>query len=56
MFPHKHIPGARENKPAKPAHLQQANDATRAHTEDWEHLQVFDYVSSPYGNGVLIHV
>lgn len=53
MFPHKHIAKTSENRPAKPAHLQQAR---YAHGKGCDHLRTFDYVTSPSGNGVVIHL
>ena len=56
MPPFEHSGGANENRPAKPAHLQESKRATNKRTECCEHLQVFDYVSSPHGNGIVIRV
>ncbi len=56
MFPRKHISKASQDKPAKPAHLHRASDAADAHGNGCDHLQVFDYVTSSHGDGVVIHL
>ncbi len=56
MLPHEYTHGASENIPATPAHLQRGSRTAAEQGECCEHLQVFDYVTSPAGNGVVIRI
>jgi hypothetical protein len=56
MLPYEHTHGAGENIPAIPAHLQHGSRTAAEQGECCGHLQVFDYVTSPAGNGVVIHL
>ncbi len=56
MVPHEYPHGAGEKIPAIPAHLQPGSRTAAEQGECCVHLQVFDYVTSPAGNGVVIHL
>jgi hypothetical protein len=56
MVPHEDTHEAGENIPATPAYLQHGSPTAAEQGECCEHLQVFDYVTSPHGNGVVIHL
>jgi hypothetical protein len=56
MLPHEYTHGAGENIPDTPAHLQRGSRTAAEQGKCCEHLQVFDYVTSPHGNGVVIRI
>jgi hypothetical protein len=56
LLSHEHTHGANESRPATPAYLQGGRSTTASQVECCTHLHVFDYVTSPHGDGVVIHL